>query len=159
MSNYLYRTRMGEVFIGSSVLAALKASWTASTPAAIWIALYGTGADIATLFLMIGTIVSLIVASLHTIFVLGLMTKMYPTASRNDSAGQLFGRWWVWHNLSVWVIPAILILVDQAFEEDLWGFLLCVAINSNAVLWLFCQRYVRKREQIKRRLATKKVSN
>ncbi|MEL6651635.1 MAG: hypothetical protein AAFQ87_12615 [Bacteroidota bacterium] len=150
MADNLYQARsISEIYLGSSALAALKASWTAALLAAIGSLIFGGGSEVAGLFLFFGCIVSFFAALIHSIFFMGMMLIFYRTASRNDSGGQLFGRWWVLHNLSVWVIPGVLMYLNGETATESWGFLLCVAINSNAVLWLFCKRFADKRDRVK----------
>jgi len=148
MNKEALKQKMSEAFLQSIGFATLRACWTASAFIVLGALLIGEGGlEFSTTMLIIGTIVSLFISTLHSVFVLGFLTMMYRPQIQTDTAGMLFGRWWLIHSFSVWMIPAILMVAFQAKEVEAWGFLMAIAINSSLVLWLFCNRYIEKRDQ------------
>lgn len=147
MNKAALKQKMGHDFLLSIGYATFRASWTAATIVAGGTLLIGgEGLDFVTTILIVGTIASLFVASFHSVVVLGFLTMSYRSKIQTDTAGMLFGRWWLIHSFTVWMIPAILMVINQVEEIEAWGFLIGIAINSTVVLWLFCKRYIAKRD-------------
>ncbi|MEL7532446.1 MAG: hypothetical protein AAFN10_14095 [Bacteroidota bacterium] len=148
MNKEALKQKMSESFVNAIGFAILRACWTAS--AIIVLGALFTGEahfEFIAGTMIIGSIVSLFVAGVHSLFVLGLLTMLYRPQIQSDTAGMLFSRWWLIHSFSVWLIPGILMVIFQVEQFESWGSLIAVAFNSSLVLWLFCKRYIEKRDK------------
>ncbi len=148
MNKEALKQKMSESFVNAVGFATLRACWTASAIIVLGALFTGDASlEFVIPMLVIGTIVSLFVATVHSLFVLGFLTMMYRPKIQSDTAGMLFSRWWLIHSFTVWMIPAILMVIFQADEIEAWGSLIAVGFYSSLVLWLFCKRYIERRDK------------
>ncbi|MEM6346022.1 MAG: hypothetical protein AAF927_19160 [Bacteroidota bacterium] len=153
MNKDALKQKMSESFVNAIGFATLRACWTAAAIIVLGALFTGDGSpefvspEFVTTMMIVGSIVSLFVAKIHSFFVLGFLTMMYRPKIQSDTAGMLFGRWWLIHSFTVWLIPAILMVISQVDEFEAWGSLIAVGFNSSLVLWLFCRRYIEKRDK------------
>ncbi|MFK7925656.1 MAG: hypothetical protein AB8H47_27145 [Bacteroidia bacterium] len=139
--------QMGISYLHAIGYATLRACWTASAIIGLAALLMRQESwEFAAIILGIGSIVSLLVSTLHSVIVLGFLTMMYRPQIQSDTAGMLFGRWWLIHSFTVWMIPAIMMVSNQIEEIEAWAFLVGITVNSTVVLWLFCKRYIARRD-------------